>query len=74
MFSLVSTRAHLVNTVTASDPGSLSVASASDDDALSTGAVVAVPVDQRCALALLALALLWAARLMLARGRRTNRR
>ncbi len=73
-FSPVSTPAHLVNTVTAADPGSLSVASASDDDALNTGAVAAIPVDQRWALALLALALVWAARSMLPRARRSSRR
>ncbi len=73
-FPLLSTPAHLVNTVTASDPASLSVASASDDDALSTGAVVAVPVDRNWALALLALALLCAGLSILARARRPRQR
>ena len=71
-FSMISTPAHLVNTVTATDPGSLSVASASDDDALRGVASIAIPVDHRWALALLALALLCAARLKLSRARRRS--
>ena len=73
-FSSLSTRAHVVNTVTATDPGSPSVASASDDDALLPGAAAPIPVDARWALLLLACALaIGAWRTLAGAARRTAR-
>jgi hypothetical protein len=44
----------LTNVVTASDPASVTVASASDTNALAQGAAIGIPVDNRWAVSLLA--------------------
>ncbi|HEY7945643.1 MAG TPA: hypothetical protein VIH15_14160 [Casimicrobiaceae bacterium] len=60
-FSSVVRPAQLVNTVTATDPDSPSVASASDSDKLSGVPAAAIPADARWALALLVIVLLYLA-------------